>query len=60
MLYRVTYKDNTWYIGSAECTEMEAKEFIARRFMPVNEDRARIIMNAIMKENKSKNGHKKN
>lgn len=60
MLYRVTYKENSWHVGGAECTETEAKEFISRRFMPVNEDRARIIMNAIMKENKSKNGHKKN
>ncbi len=60
MLYRVTYKNSTWYVGGAECTEPEAKEFIARRFMPVNEDRARIIMDAIMKENKLKNGHKKN
>ncbi len=60
MLYRVTYNNNTWYVGGAECTEQEAKEFIARRFTPVNEDRARIIMNAIMKENKSKNGRKKN
>jgi len=53
MLYRVTYKNNSWYVGGAECTSDEAKEFIARRFTPVNEDLARIIMNSIMKENKS-------
>ena len=55
MLYRVSYKNNTWYVGGTECTSDEAKEFIARRFLPVNEDLARIIMNSIMKENKSQN-----
>ena len=63
MLYRVTYRNDKWYIGGAECTgsngktgEDEAMEFIARRFKYQNEDRARIIMNAIMKESKAKNG----
>lgn len=60
MLYRVTYKNDTWNVGGAECTEQEANEFIARRFTPTNTDRARIIMNAIMKENKSNNGNTKN
>lgn len=55
MLYRVTYKNNTWYVGGAECTSDEAKEFIARRFLPVNEDLARIIMNSIKKGIKSQN-----
>ena len=47
MLYRVTYTNNKWHVGNAECTEEEAVEFIARQFLPVNEDRAKIIMRSI-------------
>lgn len=58
MLYRVNYKNDKWFVGNAECTAEEAKEFIARRFIPVNEDRAKIIMNSIMKESRKKNAKK--
>jgi hypothetical protein len=60
MLYRVNYKNEKWYVGNAECTEEEAKEFIARRFIPVNMERAKIIINAIKKESRKNNGNKKN
>jgi hypothetical protein len=49
MLYRVNYKDGNWFVGNAECTEEEALEWIARRWIPTNEERAQNTLNAIKK-----------
>jgi len=59
MLYRVDYTDGKWYIGNAEVKEEDGEsvedqvaEFIARRYVWPNMNRARNFMTSIMKNSK--------
>ena len=46
-LYRVTHKNNQWFVGGVPCTEDEAKEWISRGISKGNPS---VIADRIMKK----------